>query len=97
MSYVQRNSYFSNFLNIIAQSPNHVKNAQNVFSLQKEIINSEVMRMVEYVRGSKNDKWHWCKNCTQYPMFIYQKTPMEPPSDFCEQCKTKEKNRNCVL
>jgi len=30
--------------------------------------------MVEYVRGSKNDKWHWCKNCTQYPMYIYQKT-----------------------
>jgi hypothetical protein len=56
-----------------------------------------VIRMVEYVRGSKIDKWHWCKNCTQYPMYIYQKTTIEPPSDLCEQCKTKEINRACSM
>ena len=22
--------------------------------------------MVEYVKGSEPDRWHWCKNCTQY-------------------------------
>jgi hypothetical protein len=55
------------------------------------------MWMVEYVRGSKNDKWHWCKNCTQYPLYIYQKTSVEPRSDLCEQCKTKEDNRDCVM
>ena len=50
---------------------------------------------MEYVRGSENDKWHWCKNCTQYPMYIYQKTSIEPASNLCEQCKTKEENGNC--
>jgi len=55
------------------------------------------MRMVEYVRGSEIDKWHWCKNCTQYPMYIYQKTSVKPPSDFCEQCKTLEDNKNCKI
>ena len=51
--------------------------------------------MVEYIRGSQRDKWHWCMNCTQYPMYIYQKTAAKPPSDLCEQCKTKQKNGNC--
>ena len=50
---------------------------------------------MEYVRGSEVDKWHWCKNCTQYPMFIYQKTSIKPPNDFCEQCETKTRNENC--
>ena len=56
---------------------------------------SEVTRMVEYVRGSDYDKWHWCKNCTQYPIYIFQKTSMKLSSDLCEQCKTKEENANC--
>jgi hypothetical protein len=50
--------------------------------------------MVEYVRGSEYDNWHWCKNCTQYPMYIYQKTSQKPPN-LCEQCKTKEQDDNC--
>lgn len=53
--------------------------------------------MVEYVRGSQSDKWHWCKNCTQYPIYIYQKTSTEPTSDLCEQCKTREDNRDCKM
>lgn len=52
--------------------------------------------MVEYVRGSQRDNWHWCKNCTQYPMYIYQRIATKPPSDLCEQCKTREENRNCL-
>jgi hypothetical protein len=51
--------------------------------------------MVEYVRGSEWDKWHWCKNCTQYPMYIYQKTTSEPLSNLCDQCKTKGKDGIC--
>lgn len=50
--------------------------------------------MVEYVRGSQNDNWHWCENCTQYPMIIYQKTSSTPPN-LCEQCKAKEANKEC--
>jgi hypothetical protein len=51
--------------------------------------------MVKYVRGSQTDKWHWCKNCTQYPMYIYQRTNRKPSSDLCEQCKIKEEDRDC--
>ncbi|HIJ07744.1 TPA: hypothetical protein HA274_00070 [Candidatus Bathyarchaeota archaeon] len=52
--------------------------------------------MVEYVRGSQIDRWHWCGNCTQYPMYIYQKTSSKPSSsELCEQCKVKEENGNC--
>ena len=53
------------------------------------------MGLVDYVRGSEWDRWHWCKNCTQYPMHVYQKTSKEPSSNLCEQCKTKEYNGNC--
>ena len=51
--------------------------------------------MVDYVKGSDHDNWHWCENCTQYPMYIYQKTSMRPQSDLCEQCKTKEEDEDC--
>ena len=52
--------------------------------------------MVEYVRGSPSDRWHWCKNCTQYPMYVYQKTTVRPPN-VCDQCRTKEENRDCTM
>jgi hypothetical protein len=50
--------------------------------------------MVKYVRGSQDDRWHWCENCTQYPMYVYQKSSIRPPN-LCEQCKTKEDNGIC--
>lgn len=53
--------------------------------------------MVDYVKGSPNDNWHWCKNCTQYPIYIYQKTPFEPFYHLCEQCKTKVENGTCQI
>jgi len=53
------------------------------------------MRLVEYVRGSEFDRWHWCKNCTQYPMYIHEKTSTEPSSNLCDQCKIKECDGNC--
>jgi hypothetical protein len=57
----------------------------------------KVIKMVEYVKGSIHDNWHWCKNCTQYPMYIYQKTSEEPFVGFCEQCKIKEEDGNCQI
>lgn len=56
------------------------------------------MRMVEYVRGSQRDNWHWCKNCSQYPLYIFQrysaKDKAKPPN-LCEQCKAKEQLGTC--
>ena len=52
--------------------------------------------MVEYVKGSDFDKWHWCKNCTQYPMYANQRRSDRPHSDLCPQCKAKEDNKDCT-
>ena len=57
----------------------------------------KVIRMVDYVKGSQNDNWHWCKNCTQYPMYIYQTTPFEPFYHLCEQCKARVESAICQI
>jgi hypothetical protein len=54
------------------------------------------LRIWEYVKGSKIDAWHWCKNCTQYPMLIYQRSFEKPHSNLCSQCQAKEDNKDCV-
>jgi hypothetical protein len=54
------------------------------------------IRIWEYVKGSEIDAWHWCKNCTQYPMFTYQRSFDKPHSNLCSQCKAKEDNRDCA-
>jgi len=50
---------------------------------------------VEYVKGSNHDNWHWCKNCTQYPMYIHAKQSLRPRLYLCPQCKAKEDNKDC--
>jgi len=51
--------------------------------------------MVEYVKGNATDTWHWCKNCSQYPKTIYTRQTTRPSYDLCNQCKSKEKEKNC--
>jgi hypothetical protein len=53
-------------------------------------------RAVGYVKGSQIDTWHWCKNCTQYPMYIYRRTFDRPHSNLCIQCQAKEDNKDCT-
>lgn len=50
---------------------------------------------VEYVRGSEHDNWHWCKNCSQYPFYIYERRFHRPQSKLCPQCEAKEQNEEC--
>jgi len=52
--------------------------------------------IVEYVKGTPPDRWHWCKNCTQYPLYIYQRRANRPRSDLCDQCKAKEEKQECT-
>ncbi len=54
-----------------------------------------MIRLGDYVKGSDHDRWHWCENCTQYPMYIYQKILHRPDSNLCGQCKAKEENDDC--
>ncbi len=54
-------------------------------------------KMVEYVRGTPPDRWHWCKNCSQYPLYAYQKRSTRPDSDLCDECNAKETKQVCTL
>jgi hypothetical protein len=53
--------------------------------------------MVEYVRGTPPDRWHWCKNCSQYPLYAYQKRSTRPDSDLCDECNAKETRQVCTI
>ena len=52
--------------------------------------------MVEYVKGSEPDRWHWCKNCTEYPVDIQKRRSYRPNSDLCDECKAKEDHKDCT-
>lgn len=60
-----------------------------------EIQGSQI-ETAEYVKGSEIDMWHWCKNCSQYPMYIYRRSFDRPHSDLCTQCQAKEDNKDCT-
>ena len=42
--------------------------------------------MDEYVKGSAPDRWHWYKDCKQYPLVVIQRRSSRPSSDLCDQC-----------
>ena len=46
--------------------------------------------MVEFVKGAEPDRWHWYKNCKQYPRVVIQRRSYRPRSDLCDQCKEIE-------
>jgi hypothetical protein len=48
--------------------------------------------MVDFRRRQDTDRWHWCKNCSDYPTeqdVIISQTKPEYGS-LCEQCQEKE-------
>ena len=47
--------------------------------------------MNEYVKGPAPDRWHWNKNCKQYPRETIQKHSSRPTSDLCDECLDIEK------
>jgi CBS domain-containing protein len=47
--------------------------------------------MEEYVKGPAPDRWHWNKNCTQYPREAIQRRSTRPNSDLCDECLDIEK------
>jgi hypothetical protein len=40
----------------------------------------------EYVKGPDPDRWHWSKDCKQYPREAIQKRLRRPTSDLCDEC-----------
>ena len=47
--------------------------------------------MDEYVKGAEPDRWHWNKNCKQYPRVVIQKRTNRPTHDLCDECLEIEK------
>lgn len=51
--------------------------------------------MTKYVQAENGTTWHWCTNCSKYPETIGESRTTRPAWDLCEECKAKEKNKNC--
>jgi len=47
--------------------------------------------MEEYVKGPAPDRWHWNKNCKEYPREAIQRRSTRPTSDLCDECEDLEK------
>ncbi len=52
--------------------------------------------MAEYRKRKGNDRWHFCKNCSNWPTTDYVSTTSKPTNgELCDECKGKENNSNC--
>jgi len=53
--------------------------------------------MIKYVRRKGSDTWHWCRNCSRYPVGPDVETRYSKPTDgeLCNECKSKEKEGRC--
>ena len=47
--------------------------------------------MAEYVKGAEPDRWHWNKQCKQYPRVVIERRLRRPTSDLCDKCRDIEK------
>ena len=51
-----------------------------------------------YRRRHNSDTWHWCRNCSRWPVTDYErrdKPATANPKDLCNECKAKEHNGDC--
>ena len=62
---------------------------RNIWSNYSSI---EDFRLGDYVKGPEPDRWHWNKNCRQYPQVVQRKRAIRPTSDLCDDCLDLEKN-----
>jgi len=54
--------------------------------------------MAEYRKRKDKDTWHWCKNCSNYPIYDYDVKYSESrptTGELCNECLSKEKNKEC--
>ena len=53
---------------------------------------------MEYRRQKGNNRWHFCKNCQNWPTkdyVEYSGNEDQPQGDFCDECLKKQENNNC--
>ncbi len=52
--------------------------------------------MAEYRRKKDSDTWHWCKNCSNWPVSNYVSSYSKPSyGELCNECKAKDERREC--
>jgi hypothetical protein len=52
-----------------------------------------------YRRNKDIPIWHWCHNCSQWPMASFKEREDKPPTwlgqSLCEECKTRDYANEC--
>jgi hypothetical protein len=52
--------------------------------------------MMAYRRKKGSDTWHWCRNCSRWPISDYDERYTKPESgELCNECRAKEKEGKC--
>lgn len=50
-----------------------------------------------YRRRTGNDTWHFCRNCSNWPISGYDSRETKPTTgEFCNECLAKQKAGNCT-
>ncbi len=53
--------------------------------------------MVTYRKKRGSNIWHWCRNCSSWPIKNYIPLDTDPlTGELCRQCKDKDKSGNCT-
>jgi hypothetical protein len=49
-----------------------------------------------YRRRKGYDTWHFCSNCTKWPLSEYDERSTKPTTgELCNECRSKKANGNC--
>ena len=52
-----------------------------------------------YRKLSNGVTWHWCHNCSGWPLNDFHQREDKPPTwngqELCEECATRDRSRNC--
>jgi hypothetical protein len=49
-----------------------------------------------YRRRKGRDTWHYCQNCSRCPDKEGEDDERSTQSEFCDDCKAKERKGNCL-
>ena len=50
-----------------------------------------------YRKKTYSDTWHWCRNCSNWPMSEYNSRSAKPTTgELCNECKAKDAAGNCT-
>jgi len=52
--------------------------------------------MPEYRRQKGNTVWHWCRNCSKWPLTEFESVYMKPATgELDRECREKEEAGDC--